>query len=218
VRQRGAMSLELARRVRQSLPKPGTSAATNWRCAATMRHTIGAMREILQSLLGVVQSLLGLGRVAVGPGLPWLSLVGAGLIMQGFSSLDTELASGVALPLYVAGGLAVIAGTTGLGVQIGRHRADETLRLKLAPAFRRTFRIYQRLAALQRVIGERRTAMTAEVRQNGTVDFDSVEASLQIIEARLDEQVLTVDDAIDEWKELTPNEIDRLRASVESQW
>lgn len=154
----------------------------------------------------------------LGAGLPWIILIVLGLLFQGLQATDSNLPPGTALVLFLAGGLAVIAGTAGLGVQVGRHRADETLRLKLAPAFRRTFRMYQRLAALQRTIGDRRAAIGSVVRSNGTVNMGAVEATLQIIEARLDEQVLTVNDAMDEWKELTPAEIDKLRESVENEW
>ena len=150
---------------------------------------------------------------SVSAGASWLLLLLVGLFLQAFQA-SQALSPNASLALFLVGGLLVVIGGAGIGQRIGRDRADETLRLKLAPAFRRTFRMYRRLLALQVTVGERR-ALAAQARSNGAVPFDVVDAGLGVIEARLDEQLQTVDDAMDEWTELTPAEVAAVKATIE---
>jgi len=115
--------------------------------------------------------------------------------------------------LYVLGGSAALVGSLGLGAWLGRQQADETLRIKVAPAFRRTARLYRRLGVLQADL----ESATDDVRSHVTKDSVPVAVvmnALNVVATRLESEASTYDNALDEWHELAPDEVDKEREGL----
>jgi hypothetical protein len=139
----------------------------------------------------------------------------SGVGMQAYQATREDLPDDVAWFFYVFGTVASVLGGIGVGGRLGRQIADENLRRKLAPAFRRATRTYRGLGKLKGVLDDRRQDLSDATKPNGALAAGDVKAALDVLDARLDEQLATFDDALDEWSELVPLEVKRFRQDLE---
>ena len=92
---------------------------------------------------------------AAASALPWLLLFVFGLSLQALQATQKDLGTVVQFWLFTLGSAAALLGSFGVGQRIGREQTNETLRVKLETAFRRTARLYDRLRAVQDDVNSR---------------------------------------------------------------
>lgn len=80
------------------------------------------------------------------------------------------------------------------------------------PAFRRVLHLYAGLQRLGASIDERRRILTAEVDQQGGVQLAFVQSALDLLYAEVVEQTATADDAMNDWRDLVPDEVAQIEA------
>jgi hypothetical protein len=154
---------------------------------------------------------------AVGRAVPWLLLLVVGLSVQAFQSTQKNLGSDVQFWLYAIGGALVVLGGLGIGDQIGREQTNEALRVKLETAFRRTARLYDRLNVVKSDVADASEMVRDAVQPKDLVPLHVVAHGLDVVAIRLEEQITTYDNALDEWHGLVPAEVERERARLKGQ-
>jgi hypothetical protein len=148
--------------------------------------------------------------VPTGYGLP-LALFILGVVLQGIEATQPAVPKDVSFWLFVLGGASSVMGSVGIGQRYGREQTNEALRVKLATAFRRTARLYERLRIVQANVTEARAYILAAGGESKETLGAIVTGALGLVAVRLDEQITTYDNALDEWNELVPTEVERER-------
>lgn len=140
----------------------------------------------------------------------WIALGVLGILVQivaDWTGVPTDARD----VLRLFGGLAALLGSAGLGVVLGRYRADELTQARLAPAFRRSMGLYEGLARVQATVAAVR--VDAELRP-GSMPTRQVIAHLSGVDIRIQEQVVGIDPALEEWNQLVPAEVERYKAGL----
>ena len=121
-------------------------------------------------------------------------------------------------------GITLVFGTIGsyiLGREASREAAadsrvaaTENLRLPARSAFRRVKNLYGALGRQQSAIQGEINRLATLIEDDGrTVQFEHARASLSALEIMVIEQISTVDDALDDWRDLVPDEVAAIEAA-----
>lgn len=164
------------------------------------------MRDQLESLAGGIAAY----------GFPLL-LFAAGVVVKAIVATQSSLPRDTALWLSIVGDTSAVIGSLGIGQRFGRQQRDEALRVKLETAFRRTARLYERMKIVQGNVAEAGPYILANYARNDVLLQHLVSGALGAVSIRLDEQITTYDNALDEWHELVPAEVDRQRERLREQ-
>lgn len=104
-----------------------------------------------------------------------------------------------------------VYGSYMLGQVSARQAAQELVRPHARSAFRRMLNLYRALGRLQETVGQQLTRLSSlEGMDDKTVGFEHVRASLILIEAVVVEQIATGEDAIEDWRDLVPDEVAKI--------
>lgn len=121
---------------------------------------------------------------------------------------------GVADNLLAAGILQAVTlvfsvyGSYVLGQASARQAAQELVRPHARSAFRRMQNLYAGLGRLQEAVGQQLTRLSSlKGMDDKTVDFAHVRGSLTLLETVIIEQIATGEDAIEDWRDLVPDEV-----------
>lgn len=95
----------------------------------------------------------------------------------------------------------------------GQEAAQETARERMKPhavsAWKRMRHLWEALGRQKDAIAEQAERLE-KLRTNGDIDFEHVRSSLMALEMLVIEQISTADDAVDDWRELVPEEVERI--------
>jgi hypothetical protein len=127
-----------------------------------------------------------------------------------------QLPNEVRLFMFVGGSVASTVGGAGIGSVLSRGSLSDTDRLRLRPAFRRTFRVYEGLSQLRYVVALRRKKLEQESKPAGHVAWAEAVRALDVVDSRLEEQLRSADDAFLEWRDIIPKEADELWADLQA--
>lgn len=115
-------------------------------------------------------------------------------------------------------GITLVFGTVGafvLGKDSSRAAAREIVRPHARSAFRRVQNLYRALGRQQEAIaGEQlRLRFLSEQNVEGTIPYEHALASLSALEYMVVEQISTADDALEDWRDLVPDEVAAIEAA-----
>jgi hypothetical protein len=147
-----------------------------------------------------------------GRAFPWALLVVIGTILLALQAFG-DLSEPAKITLFLIGTIASITGGAGVGAILQQGTLDESMRLRMRPAFRRTFRVLEGLAELQYVMRQRRGALEPKSLSQ-TVHWTKVASAFDVVDSRLEEQLRSSDDAFLEWRDINPTEADQLWADL----
>lgn len=153
---------------------------------------------------------------AIGSALPWLLLFVVGLSMQAIQVTQKDLEPDVQFLLFSIGGAAALLGSFGVGARIGREQTNETLRIKLETAFRRTARNYARMRVIKDDLENAADMVSQAIQPKDLVPLHVIARGLDGVSIRLDDEITTYDNALDEWHELVPVEVDKERERLKA--
>lgn len=96
-----------------------------------------------------------------------------------------------------------------LGDSAGRRNAQAEMRARAQPAFRRVVRLYE---AQGRVLEQADLLIDDLSRRsrNGQVDLLAVRSAFNTIQVQVGEQIGTSNDAMEDWRDLAPNDVAEL--------
>jgi hypothetical protein len=101
-----------------------------------------------------------------------------------------------------------VYGSYVLGQVSARQAAQDLVRPHARSAFRRMLNLYAALGRLHEAVGQQLTWLSSlEGMHDKTVNFEHVRASLMLLEAVVIEQIATGEDAIEDWRDLVPDEV-----------
>jgi hypothetical protein len=101
-----------------------------------------------------------------------------------------------------------VYGSYVLGQVSARQAAQDLVRPHARSAFRRMLNLYAALGRLHTEVGQQLTRLTTLTSMDDkTLNFEHVRASLMLLEAVVIEQIATGEDAIEDWRDLVPNEV-----------
>jgi hypothetical protein len=145
---------------------------------------------------------LGFGLVAIAV------VVSAGTVI---TAMDRALTT---LELTLFQVISLSLGLTGSYV-FGRYSAHAAARDVIRPharsAFRRVLSLYGALQRYAVAVEERRAVLT-EISRNhdGSVPIQHVETALALLSAQVIEQIGTAGDAMEDWRDLVPDEVEKI--------
>lgn len=151
---------------------------------------------------GLHRRWLGVGLAALAVVLSTSAVITA--IVRDLTALELTLFQVISLSL----------GLTGSYV-FGRYSAHEAAREVIRPHARSAFRrVLSHYGALQRyaVALEERSDVLTRISKNhgGSVPIEHVEAALALLSAQVIEQIGTAGDAMEDWKDLVPDEVEKI--------
>lgn len=108
------------------------------------------------------------------------------------------------------------AGSYLLGRRSATEAATEVIRPHAISAFRRVVSLYEALRRFVVTIeGQReRLLERADREPNGSVPFVQVDSTLELFIVQITEQIGTANDAADDWRDIVPNEVDRVEKAL----
>jgi hypothetical protein len=114
-------------------------------------------------------------------------------------------------------GITLVFGTVGsfvLGKDASREAAQALIRPHARSAFRRVQNLYRALGRQQQAIRDEQYRLANLRGQSGgeTVIFEQARASLATLEYMVVEQISTADDALEDWRDLVPDEVAAIEA------
>jgi hypothetical protein len=137
-----------------------------------------------------------------------LAFVGLVLLsLQALLDLPTE----AEVAAFVVGNFAGIVGGAGVGAAFQVLAPDHEQRIRLRPAFRRTFRTFEGLSVLRSTVRTSRI----DLMRNPSGASATAQALFDVLEARLTEQLRSSDDAYLEWHDIDPEEAEALWADLQ---
>jgi hypothetical protein len=118
-------------------------------------------------------------------------------------------------------GMTIVSGTVGSYIFAKasvRDAARELIRLHARSAFRRIRGIYSALAQLYDLIEDRLADLRLQHHAlrpgTDTVDYEQVHLTLIMLQHIVAEQANTLDDALDDWRDIVPDEIKVIEENV----
>ena len=115
--------------------------------------------------------------------------------------------------------ITLVFGTYGAYV-FAKASVEDAARALVTPharsAFRRVRNIYEALGRLLDLIDRQSAAFTL-MRKSGmpdTLDYETVRLTMLMLERIVAEQVNTVDDALEDWRDLVPDEVQQIEEQV----
>jgi len=154
----------------------------------------------------------GRGGLIVGIALMSLSLIAiaASVIVSAERSL-TPLENGLVQLFNLAVGM---LGSFLVASVSARDAASDMVRPAARSAFRRTKSLYVALGRFLNEIEARRNALRLLKDQGNLVSMDRVELALDVVKAQVTEQIQTANDAMEDWRDLVPDEVGAMEAEV----
>lgn len=153
----------------------------------------------------------------MGAYLPGLGLLIVGVVLLAISVVDVQMSGEAA---FVLAGLGTAFTTVG-GVVMGRVSAIAEARRVVAPlampAFRRTFTLYQAFGRYRQHIRQGRNDLTSGVTAGGKVNLSAAAGLLDVLDARIEEQLESSNDAAQEWVPIFPEEVALLQQQAREQ-
>ena len=142
------------------------------------------------------------------------TLVGLSLLIGGltvFVSIQenpSKLASGLLQ------GMTIVLGTVGSFI-LGQDASRDAVKASLIPparsAFRRVQNLYMGIGRQRRAAEDQLLRLSQLLEPDGkTIQFVHAQASLQLLEAIAVEQIGTADNALDDWRDLVPEEVEAI--------
>lgn len=98
----------------------------------------------------------------------------------------------------------------------GQDRAEKEMRARARPAFRRVVRLYEAHGRVVGQIGNLGHSLAAQA-TNGKVDLRLVDAALNTIAVQVSEQLGTANDAMEDWRDLAPDDVEELERRANRQ-
>jgi hypothetical protein len=130
------------------------------------------------------------------------------------SKLAVSLLQGITLVFGTLGSYILGRDASREAAAVSREAATESLRLPARSAFRRVKNLYGALGRQQVAINRELVRLAELAEDNGeTVQFEHAKASLSALEIMVIEQISTVDDALDDWRDLVPDEVAAIEAA-----
>jgi signal transduction histidine kinase len=84
------------------------------------------------------------------------------------------------------------------------------MRASARSAFRRVTRLYEAFGRLVDSIEDRRQLLQEQLVSSNPNDLHSVEAALDLLRVQVTEQLGTANDAMDDWRDLVPDQVEEL--------
>ena len=104
-----------------------------------------------------------------------------------------------------------IFGTFLVGRESARNTARDVIRPSARSAFRRVLLLYKGLGRLRDSVDERREFLdSVSNAEEGTVTLPYVYSQLSVLSAQIAEQIGTADNALDDWRDLVPAEVEAI--------
>ena len=187
-----------------------------------IRHEGRGSRDSTEDSLAVPDGHR-IGRVRV---VHWLTQKGGGLIIVavilaavnvyvGAGKPDNELAGAVLQ------GIALVFGVYGsyvLGKASAFDARDRITEARALSALRRMLNLYRALGRQRKSLSQqmfRLDQLAQQQNPNGRVEIEHVRGSFMTLEAMVTEQINTAGDALEDWRELLPDEVARIEKQVQ---
>lgn len=122
------------------------------------------------------------------------------------SDLELTLFQSIALGLGLLGSFWV-------GRTSASAAAEDVIRPHARSAFRRLLSLYRALARLLDSVDARR-AFLRRVAEDDVVSVDHVEQALDLLATQVTEQIGTANDAMEDWRDLVPDEVEEVEAKA----
>ena len=106
----------------------------------------------------------------------------------------------------ISHGLGVV-GSFVIGNKSARAAAQDVVRPHARSAFRRIVSLYRALGRFSDEIESRRIFLRSVGDETGKVDGAHIEAALDLLLVQVTEQIGTANDAMDDWRDLVPDEV-----------
>lgn len=125
----------------------------------------------------------------------------------GWTAAQRELTSLEPLLLQLLVMAVGLAATAFAGYRSLRAAVEESTRRPARSAFRRVTALYAGYTRIGRSLGRQRQRLADVVGEDGRVLAERAMHSLDLLEAQLGEQSETLQDALDDWRDLAPAEV-----------
>lgn len=119
-------------------------------------------------------------------------------------------------------GITIVVGTVG-SFLLGRNSSEESARELIRPharsAFRRVLNLYRALGRQREAIageGVRLAEVSVETSEGRVVSLDHAQASLVALSYIVVEQISTADDALEDWRDIVPDEVAAIEAAAQA--
>lgn len=103
------------------------------------------------------------------------------------------------------------------GMEAGRKMEASRTQASARSAFRRVTRVYEALGRLIESIETRRDVLYHHSGNGSDVRLSSVEAALDLLGVQVTEQLGTANDAMEDWRDLVPDQVRELEQKAEGQ-
>ncbi len=100
------------------------------------------------------------------------------------------------------------------GYQSLRHAAAESTRQHARSAFRRVTALYAGYTRIGASITAQRERLAGETETDGRIRIEEAGHSLNLLETQLNEQYETLQDALDDWRDLSPEGVAEIEAQL----
>lgn len=132
----------------------------------------------------------------------------------GWVAAQRELTSLESLLLQLLVMAVGLAATAFAGYRSLRAAVEESTRRPARSAFRRVTALYAGYTRIGRSLGGQRQRLAEAVDEDGRIPVERVMHSLDLLEAQLGEQSETLQDALDDWRDLAPAEVAEAEATL----
>ena len=148
-------------------------------------------------------------------GVLFLMLCLAIVLLDVWTSTQRALTSTEAALFQVVILILGLGGSALLGRAYEQQAAANMVKPHARSAFRRLLSLYSGLGRLQTSVQERRRSLASMTDpETSAVDLTDVDAALNLIEMQVVEQIGTADDAMEDWRDLVPDEVAKLEATA----
>lgn len=147
---------------------------------------------------------------------PGVALVIAAVFFSLLTVREADEANLSDLELTLYQSITLLLGLLGsfwVGRKSVRAAAEDVIRPHARSAFRRLLSLYRALARLQASVDTRR-AFLWRVAEGQAVSLDHVEAALDLLATQVSEQIGTANDAMEDWRDLVPDEVQEIEAKA----
>jgi hypothetical protein len=151
---------------------------------------------------------------------PGVLVVGASLAFAWLmiQSAEVRRLTQLELILYesIVLGLGII-GSFVLGRASAKSAAGDVVRPHARSAFRRVVSLYEALGRIESSVADRRTVLIGIADEGGQISITHVESALDLIATQALEQIGTANDAMEDWRDLVPDEVANIEGKVEGE-
>lgn len=105
-----------------------------------------------------------------------------------------------------------------IGDGSGQAKAEHAMRASARPAFRRTLGLYNSHGRVVGQINELHRELVRISGSDGRIDMRHVSLALNTIKVQVTEQIGTANDAMEDWRDLAPEDVKELEDKAEAQY